>query len=168
MQNIKHLLLGCKMSVQSLYMNMKSQNMNMKSQNNGSRTDRILGYLAPDLSRKAENNQEKLPSSPILTPPCHSPSAETPSKRAVSSGGVTSAAAVSRKRMAATHCADWQQHRDAITLPLPLHTPPTPTPTSRLRTAFDVARRAVKALTEQTVNISAICPILFAFRNEAH
>lgn len=123
-----------------------------------------FGDLTADLSRKTENNKEKLSSSPVLTPPCHSASAETPNKRAMSSGGVTSAAAARRKGMAATHCADWQEHRDAITPPLQY--PQTHPP--RLHTAFDVARRAVKALTEQTVNISAICPILFAFRNEAH
>lgn len=100
--------------------------MNMKSLISGGLQQQHFGDLTPDLSRKTENNKDKLSSSPVLTPPCHSASAETPSKRAMSSGGVTSAAAARRKGMAATHCADWQEHRDAIMPPLRHHKPAGP------------------------------------------
>lgn len=37
-----------------------------------------------------------------------------------------------------------------------------------LHTAFDVVRCVVKALTDQTLNISAICPTVFAFQSEGY
>lgn len=76
-------------------------------------------------------------------------------KTAMSSSRVTSAAAARRKAMAATYCTDWHEHRDAITPPYCI----------QLLTYLCCA---VKALTDQTLNISVICPIIFAFQSEVY
>lgn len=87
----------------------------------------------------------------FLSQPIH----RNANKTAMSSSRVTSAAAARRKAMAATYCTDWHEHRDAITPPYCI----------QLLTYLCCA---VKALTDQTLNISVICPIIFAFQTEGY
>lgn len=87
----------------------------------------------------------------FLSQPIH----RNANKSAMSPSRVTSAAAARRKAMAATYCTDWQEHRDAITPPYRV----------QLLTYLCCA---VKALTDQTLNISVICPIIFAFQTEGY
>lgn len=155
---INHLLFfGYKLSVQSLY-------MNIKRQNNGYRTNRILGTSLQTFPER----QKTIKRSSLPPPRPHSSLSQSICRDAKQTRHVIRRSDISGGSQAeedGSNTLRWLAAAQRCNYAPP---PPPQTPPPRLRTAFDVARWAVKALTEQTVNISAICPILFAFRNEAH